>query len=659
MPKIESIVRRIAVATLFASLPAISAEAGVTLVHAWPLELKEARIEGLTALPFEKGLLQGTGSVESPVVEAEFPFVDLVASFNADTPSGSSIEMEAQVRVEGKWTKWYRLARWEPGAPRSFDKQSDRFGKVAVDTLVLKRPATAFRYRVKMLSAGVKEARLRRVAVTYSDTKKKTVKKVPWVEGPWAREIKLSPRSQKVEDPAIASKVCSPTSLSMILERWGVKRTTAKIAEIVQDRNTEIYWNWPLNIAAAASFGLSGQVARFESLFDLQEEIAAGRPVVASVTYKKGDLDNSPINATSGHLLVVAGFTKKGDVIVYDPAAKPGGVRRVYKRSQFEKVWLRNKHGLVYQLGPRFPQVAVVGVPTADLRQRPRQTSSLKAMDKGRLSQLLYGEHVKILEAKGDWVRVKALEQPHREGKEAWSGYPGWVRADALAAPPVPYRPTAVIRLKRAELRWRDAQGLEEVLTLPMGAALRAEPSEGPRTKVRLLEGRTAEIDSAALWRLEVSNPKPVDRRDVVEAAATFLGDSYVWGGRSSQQLKPGWGVDCSGLVHLAYRSVGMTVPRDAHTQFEKAKAVKRAKLQPGDLIFLTESARSKKVDHVMLYTGGDGILESRSGVSRTIRTTFTERFGASLDSIESGNLVTDLTRRKPAQRRIHFGSLL
>ncbi|OIO05676.1 MAG: hypothetical protein AUJ52_13350 [Elusimicrobia bacterium CG1_02_63_36] len=659
MPNSKSTGRSILLAIAFLPLVRGNGGAGVTVVHAWPLELKEARIEGLTRLPFEKGLLQGTGSIESAVIEAEFPFDDLVGSWNADTPSGSSIEMEAQVRVEGQWSKWYRLSRWEPKAPRSFEKQADPYGEVSVDTLRLNKKAQAFRYRVRMLSAGTREAKLLRVAVTYAETSQRAVKSVPWVEGPWAREIKLSPRSQTVEDPEIRGDICSPTSLAMILENWGVKRTTAKIAEIVLDRNAEIYGNWPLNVAAAASLGLSGQVARLESLLDLQEEIAAGRPVVASVTYKKGDLDNSPIEKTNGHLLVVAGFTKQGDVICYDPAAKPGGVRRVYKRAQFEKVWLKNKHGLVYMLGPRFPSVALVGVATADLRARPRATAGLQPMDKGRVSQLLYGEHVKVLEARGDWVRVKALEQPHRDGKEDWSGYPGWVRADALAAPPVPYRPTAVIRLKRAELRWKDAQGLEESLTLPMGAALRAEPSSGGRTKVRLLEGRTAEIDSAALWRLEVSSPTKIDRRDVVEAAATFLGDSYVWGGRSSQQLKPGWGVDCSGLVHLAYRSVGMTIPRDAHTQFEKAKPVKRVNLQPGDLIFLTESARSKQVDHVMLYTGGDGILESRAGVARTLRTTFTERFGAALNSIESGTLVTDLTRRKPVQRRIHFGSLL
>ncbi|PCI39999.1 MAG: hypothetical protein COB53_02140 [Elusimicrobia bacterium] len=638
---------------------ASSTEAGMTIVHAWPLEIKEARIEGLTPLSFEKGLLQGTGSLESAVIEADFPFDDLVGSWNADTPRGSSVEMEAQVRIDGRWTKWYRLSRWEPGAPRSFEKQADRHGKVSVDTLELKKKAQAFRYRIRMLSAGTREAKLLRVAVTYADTSRKGVVHVPWAKGPWAREIKLSPRSQSDEDPAIAPHVCSPTSLSMILERWGVKRTTAKIAETVFDRNAEIYGNWPLNVAAAASLGLSGQVARLESLLDLQEEIAAGRPVIASITYKKGELDNSPISKTNGHLLVVAGFTKHGDIITYDPAAKPSGVRRIYKRKQFERVWLQNKHGLVYLLGPRFPSVAVVGVPTADLRQRPRQTAGPNAMDKGRLSQLLYGEHVKVVEAKGDWVLVKALEQPHNNGKNAWSGYPGWVRADALAAPPVPYRPTSVIRLKRAELRWRDAQGLEEVLTLPMGAALQAEPSKGPRTKVRLLEGRTAEIDSAALWRLEVSSERVVNRRDIVEAAATFLGDTYVWGGRSSQQLKPGWGVDCSGLIHLAYRSVGLTVPRDAHAQFEKARPIKREHLEPGDLIFLTESARSKIVDHVMFYTGGDGILESRAGVSRTLRTTFTERFGAALDSIESGTLVTDLTRRKPLQRRIHFGRLL
>jgi gamma-D-glutamyl-L-lysine dipeptidyl-peptidase len=48
---------------------------------------------------------------------------------------------------------------------------------------------------------------------------------------------------------------------------------------------------------------------------------------------------------------------------------------------------------------------------------------------------------------------------------------------------------------------------------------------------------------------------------DPVAEARAFLGTTYLWGGLSTQ------GIDCSGLVHMAYRRLGVLVPRDAHEQ--------------------------------------------------------------------------------------------
>ena len=45
--------------------------------------------------------------------------------------------------------------------------------------------------------------------------------------------------------------------------------------------------------------------------------------------------------------MVIVGFTKTGDVIANDPASNDDpAVRNVYKRSQFENVWLRTERPL-------------------------------------------------------------------------------------------------------------------------------------------------------------------------------------------------------------------------------------------------------------------------------------------------------------------------
>jgi cell wall-associated NlpC family hydrolase len=63
-------------------------------------------------------------------------------------------------------------------------------------------------------------------------------------------------------------------------------------------------------------------------------------------------------------------------------------------------------------------------------------------------------------------------------------------------------------------------------------------------------------------------------------------------------------GIDCSGLVHMAYRRLGRLVPRDAGQQEEAA--VKVDALHPGDLI-----TYGNPVDHIAFWVGEGRILHS------------------------------------------------
>lgn len=83
----------------------------------------------------------------------------------------------------------------------------------------------------------------------------------------------------------------------------------------------------------------------------------------------------------------------------------------------------------------------------------------------------------------------------------------------------------------------------------------------------------------------------------IVSAAYEFLGIPYVWGGTSKS------GVDCSGLVLLAHRAAGISLPRTSGPQGSGGRAVSRAEALPGDVVCYT--------GHVGIYLGNGMMIHA------------------------------------------------
>jgi len=565
-----------------------------TSVLRTPLDAAKFTCRGVRRLPFASGAYRTTRKqslIQSPVLSSPAPFNELVGSWNALLPPGAKLVMEARALVGRAWTPWYLLgsATGRPGRRLEFsspDSQADKYGHVDKDTLILKSPAHAFQYRLKFTTPS-RPATLLLAAATISDSRESPPQPPPWKPGPWVRNLQVTGRSQRTAPEAYQNDICSPTSVSAVLDYWGTRRAIVDMADRVRDRTTGDFGNWTFNMAAAGALGLEGFVARLESLDDLAAEVAAGRPVVVSVGFGPGELRGAPIKKTAGHLMVVTGFTAQGDVIVMDPAGRTARqTRRVYRRSEFHRAWRVNKRGLAYLLCPLVKGCRLTaGVPAADLR-RGRGSP-------GRVSQLLYGEKATALAAAGGWIRVSADEQAHLDRDGVWRGYPGWARAAEFS-----------------------------------GALAPAAPATAPA-----LAG-------------------PARRRLILKTAESFLGLRYRWGGRSHIQ-----GMDCSGLSNLAYRAAGLDLPRDAHDQHLRCRPVSRRGLKPADLVFLSAGPGSQRITHVMIYSGGEELIESRQTAGRVLRCTFADRFGIPLSGLESGQTVTDNTSARPRRRRIFFGS--
>ncbi len=92
-----------------------------------------------------------------------------------------------------------------------------------------------------------------------------------------------------------------------------------------------------------------------------------------------------------------------------------------------------------------------------------------------------------------------------------------------------------------------------------------------------------------------------------LEEARTYLGAPYEWGGMTAR------GIDCSGLVHMAYRRLGRLIPRDADQQEAAGEPVRRSELRRGDLVCYG--------DHIAFWLGDGRILHStqRDGVDGVV----------------------------------------
>ncbi|TQE17272.1 peptidase C39 family protein [Streptomyces ipomoeae] len=311
----------------------------------------------------------------SPVHELAVPATEVIASWNAHTPAGTWIQVELKgTYSDGTDTPWYVLGRWAAGDQdirrTSVDGQKDGRSSVWTDTFAIDDPATGLRlvsYRLRLTlhrapRTGV-TPKVWRLGAMGSDIPDRFT--VPASTPRIARELNVPRYSQETHKGQYpeydngGEAWCSPTSSQMIIEFWGRKPSAADLAWVNPDyadpqvchaaRFTYDYQyegcgNWPFNAAYAATYDdLQGVVTRLGSLNDLETLIAAGIPAITSQSFLAEELTGAGYG-TAGHLMTVIGFTADGDVIANDPNSPTNeAVRRVYRRREWENIWLRTK----------------------------------------------------------------------------------------------------------------------------------------------------------------------------------------------------------------------------------------------------------------------------------------------------------------------------
>ncbi|SHI47275.1 peptidase C39 family protein [Lutispora thermophila] len=282
-------------------------------------------------------------------------FKNIVAAWNAETPEGTEVEVLFKVRREAEWSIWFSYGKWSLENRASINNQKDHIAVMDIDTINIldRKAADGFMYKVVMRRNSIKLSSPKLTAISAALKLSDSDEEIIVEKNEWLKDLKVPERSQMVI-PKIGNIICSPTSVAMIMEYYGVNIPTEDVALGVYDSGAEIYGNWSYNVAYAGANGFDAYIERYPSIAKLKKMISMDIPVVASIRTKdKEDIIGSPMAYPSGHLLVVRGFTiKDGEeyIIVNDPAAPDyDTVRREYRLAEFEKAW----SGIVYILQPK------------------------------------------------------------------------------------------------------------------------------------------------------------------------------------------------------------------------------------------------------------------------------------------------------------------
>ncbi len=318
------------------------------------------------------------GDFTSAWIEPGFAVHDVVASWNADTPGGTWIEIGVQGRDQYGETPWYSLGTWASGDEHvqrtSVPGQDDGRCFVQVDTLVAHGALDAFRLRVSSRAAGGDDPHVRLVTAVASSgrSSQRFEPSRPLLDGPVELDVpplsQFQHRGHFPEYDGGGASWCSAATTAMLLAYWergpgpgdmawvGEGHVDACVDHAARSTFDAAYGgcgNWAFNTAYAATFGLEAFVTRLSSLREAETLLAAGIPLAASIAAAPGELDGFLAAGTAGHLVVLAGVTAGGDAVVDDPAAHTNEeVRRVYDRAQLERAWLRGGGGIVYVVRP-------------------------------------------------------------------------------------------------------------------------------------------------------------------------------------------------------------------------------------------------------------------------------------------------------------------
>ncbi|MFO7999675.1 MAG: C40 family peptidase [Marinilabilia sp.] len=215
------------------------------------------------------------------------------------------------------------------------------------------------------------------------------------------------------------------------------------------------------------------------------------------------------------------------------------------------------------------------------VRSEPAEAAQLE-------TQVLFGESFEVLDHRPGWCRIRCH----------YDDYEGWID-EKLA-----------IKFDDSDVEfWKNGDGV--VVHKPYVPLVREDNastqliSAGSRIVFNGSERNYFRIGNEGFyWQGSLPTRKP----DPAQVARGFLNAPYLWGGRSF------YGIDCSGLVQVVFKSMGIILPRNASQQIDRGQVVSFVEeAGSGDLAFFDDEEGN--IIHVGICLGGGRIIHASGSV--------------------------------------------
>ena len=214
--------------------------------------------------------------------------------------------------------------------------------------------------------------------------------------------------------------------------------------------------------------------------------------------------------------------------------------------------------------------------------------------DSARTGYINSGEVLKVVEIKGDWIKVQYTPE-----------VTGYVAAKYV---------TVTEEYSYAKSSEDEKKEKAFIKELEDRAGLNKEENNSNNNN-NANNNSSSKEDTTETYKppSETYTSNEELRKAIIEYAMQFLGDKYVHGGQS---LKTG--TDCSGFTMYVLREFGISISRTPQGQYTSAgRKISYSEIQPGDIICYSGNG-GKSCTHVAFYIGDGKILHAankRDGV--------------------------------------------